>query len=54
MTNRLTQIIRCMAELELVERQFKKPSRDPLSVLLGQMDWLGELHDLLYSVENKG
>jgi len=54
MTDRLTQIVRCMTELELIERHFPANPRDPFGPLLGQMDWLGELHCLLHGAENKG
>ena len=45
--NRLSQIARCMAELELIEREFDS-TEDKLMPLLGQMDWLTELHGLLH------
>ncbi len=47
MTDRQARIVRCMNELELVERQFKD-APDPLMPLLGQMDWLEELHRLIH------
>ena len=46
--NRLDQIDRVMGEL--AECRASYASGDPLLVLLGEMDWLEELHILLYGV----
>ena len=50
MSERLQQILRCMKELEACELQLKtKNYTDPLLPLLGQMDWLEELHNYVHT-----
>ncbi len=49
MDERLKQILRCMRELEVCEQQLKTNAcPDPLLPLMGQMDWLEELHHHIY------
>lgn len=49
MEERLSMIVRIMHELEQCEKDMHDHvCADPLMPLLGQMDWLSELHSRLY------
>lgn len=53
---RIAAISRVMNELEILRQMYgstkpqRAPSTYPFGIELGECDWLGELHRLLYSV----
>jgi len=48
MPDRAQQIVRCMNELEEVRIRRKQPGAMPMLDLIGEMDWLWELHRLVW------
>ena len=51
---RIEQIARCTDELARVHKDIRIPGVDTLGCLLGEMDWLTELHRLIWDFEEAG
>jgi hypothetical protein len=48
--DRVQQINRCMAEIEACTIELVRGCADPLLALMGQMDWLTELHTQVWGI----